>query len=85
MIAAASPTHLALGTGPITGGGSVTYTLYVSTDGGSDWALAVTDPEVLDVNGPGSAFLGFEDLSVGRWVGFRGAIWTTEDGGAHWT
>jgi hypothetical protein len=85
VIAAASPTHLALGTGPITGSGSVTYTLYVSTDAGSHWALAVSDPEVLDVAGPGSSFLGFEDSSVGRWVGFEGAIWTTDDGGAHWT
>lgn len=85
VIAAASPTHLALGTGPITGSGSVTYTLYVSTDAGSHWALAVSDPEVLDVAGPGSSFLGFEDSSVGRWVDFEGAIWTTDDGGAHWT
>jgi hypothetical protein len=85
VIAAASPTHLALATGPINGSGPVIYTLYVSTDGGSHWTLAVRDPEVLDPNGPGSAFLGFEDPLFGRWVGFEGAIWTTEDGGAHWT
>jgi photosystem II stability/assembly factor-like uncharacterized protein len=85
VIAAASPTHLALATGPITGSGSVTYTLYVSTDGGSNWTLAVSDPEVLDPAGPGSAYLGFEDSLFGRWVGFEGAIWTTEDGGTHWS
>ncbi len=83
-IASASPTHLALATGPIGGGGPFTYLLYVSTDGGAHWALAVSDPEQTDVAAPYSAYLGFEDPLVGRWVGFEGAIWTTYDGGAHW-
>ena len=85
LIAAASPTHLALATGPTTGSGPITYTLYVSADGGAHWSLAVRDPEYLDAAAPGSAFLGFEDALVGRWVGFEGAIWTTQDGGALWT
>jgi photosystem II stability/assembly factor-like uncharacterized protein len=46
--------------------------------------LAVSHAELLDVAAPGSAFLGFEDSLFGRWVGSEGAIWTTEDGGAHW-
>jgi photosystem II stability/assembly factor-like uncharacterized protein len=85
LLAAASPTHLALATAPINGSGPITYTLYVSTDGGAHWRLAVSDPEVLDAAALGSAFLGFEDSLFGRWVGFEGTIWTTEDGGAHWT
>jgi photosystem II stability/assembly factor-like uncharacterized protein len=85
LIAAANPTHLALATGPTTGSGPITYTLYVSVDGGAHWSLAVSDPEYLDPAAPGSAFLGFEDSLVGRWVGFETAIWTTENGGAHWT
>jgi len=85
LIAAASPTHLALATAPMNGNGPVTYTLYVSADGGAHWSLAVSDPEYLDAAAPGSAFLGFEDSVVGRWVGFERAIWTTEDGGATWT
>ncbi|MGA8635926.1 MAG: sialidase family protein [Candidatus Dormiibacterota bacterium] len=85
LIAAASPTHLALATGPTTGSGPITYTLYVSGDGGAHWSLAVSDPEYLDAAAPGSAFLGFEDSLVGRWVGFERAIWTTQDGGALWT
>ena len=85
LIAAASPTHLALATAPTTGSGPITYTLYVSADGGAHWSLAVSDPEYLDPAAPGSAFLGFEDPLVGRWVGFEGAIWTTQDGGVLWT
>ena len=83
-IAAASPTHLVLATGPISGSGPITYTLYVSSDAGAHWALAASAPEQLDAAAPYSAFLGFEDSLVGRWVGFEGAIWTTYDGGAHW-
>jgi photosystem II stability/assembly factor-like uncharacterized protein len=85
LIAAASPTHFALATAPTTGSGPLTYTLYVSADGGAHWSLAVSDPEYLDAAAPGSAFLGFEDSLVGRWVGFEGAIWTTENAGALWT
>ena len=85
LIAAASATHLALATAPTTGFGPITYTLYVSADGGAHWSLAVSDPESLNAAAPGSAFLGFEDSLVGRWVGFEGAIWTTQDGGALWT
>jgi len=85
LIAAASSTHLALTTASTTGSGPVTYTLYVSSDGGAHWSLAVRDPEYLDSAAPGSAFLGFEDSLVGRWVGFERAIWTTQDGGARWT
>ena len=85
LIAAASPTHLALATAPTTGGDPVTYTLYVSVDGGAHWSLTVSDPEYVDTAAPGSAFLGFEDPLVGRWVGFEGAIWTTQNGGTLWT
>jgi hypothetical protein len=84
LIAAASPTHLALATGPTTGSGPITYRLYVSADGGAHWSLAVSDPEYLDAAAPGSAFLGFEDSLVGRWVDYEEAIWTTQDGGATW-
>jgi hypothetical protein len=84
LIAAASPGHLAVATAPLTGSGPNTYTLYVSTDAGAHWVLAVSDAELLDVAAPGSAFLGFEDSLSGRWVGSEGAIWTTEDAGAHW-
>lgn len=85
VIAAASATHLAVATAPTTGSGLITYTLYVSTDGGAHWSVAVSDPEYLDAAAPGGAFLGFEDSLVGRWVGFEGAIWTTQDGGLLWT
>jgi photosystem II stability/assembly factor-like uncharacterized protein len=58
--------------------------MYVSTDGGAHWVLTVSDAEVLDSAAPGSAFLGLQDSTVGRWVGYEGAIWTTYDGGPHW-
>lgn len=84
IIAAASATHLVVANASTRGSGPVTYTLHASTDGGQQWSTPVTDPEVLDQAAPGSAFLGFEDALVGRWVGYEGAIWTTRDGGTHW-
>jgi hypothetical protein len=84
QIAAASPTRLSVATGPISGSGTVTYTLLSSTDTGAHWRTAVSDLEPLDARAPGSSFLGFEDANFGRWVGDEHAIWTTDDGGLRW-
>jgi photosystem II stability/assembly factor-like uncharacterized protein len=84
VIAAASRTHLVVATGPGGGSGPVIYRLAVSADGGAHWKTVITDRERINPSAPGSAFLGFEDAEVGRWVGYERAIWTTQDGGMHW-
>jgi photosystem II stability/assembly factor-like uncharacterized protein len=83
-IAAASASHVIASTGSVFGSGPTSFTVWASTNGGRDWRTAVTDPEQLESSTPPSAFLGFEDSSVGRWVGYPRAIWTTMDAGAHW-
>jgi photosystem II stability/assembly factor-like uncharacterized protein len=85
LITAASSTHLVVADGPVGGSGTHTYRLAASFDGGLHWRTVVFDRERLSPRAPGSAFLGFEDARVGRWVGWERAIWTTRDGGAHWT
>jgi photosystem II stability/assembly factor-like uncharacterized protein len=84
MIAAPSATQLVVANGGASGNGQVTFSLAISTDGGLTWRRVVTDHELIDPAAPGSAFLGFEDAAVGRWVGDGRAIWTTQDGGLHW-
>jgi photosystem II stability/assembly factor-like uncharacterized protein len=59
-----------------------TSTVCMSTDGGASWRTA---PDVT-VGSEGVAFLGFESAQVGRVVTNGGrTIWTTRDGGLHWT
>ncbi len=84
LIAAASPSHLVVADGPVSGNGPYTYRLAVSTDGGLHWNAVITDRERINAAAPASAFLGFENAKVGRWVGDERAIWTTSDGGVHW-
>jgi photosystem II stability/assembly factor-like uncharacterized protein len=84
LVAAASAAHLVVADGPISGEGKHTYRLAASADAGRHWRNVVTDRERLDPAAPGSAFLGFEDARVGRWVGWERTIWTTHDAGLHW-
>jgi photosystem II stability/assembly factor-like uncharacterized protein len=86
LIAVPSPGTLVVGSPPTSGGGPVTSTLSVSTDGGSDWETAVTDQVNLTATPLGtSLWLGFEDAMTGRWMGDDQTIWTTTDGGTDWT
>ena len=84
LIAAASSTVLAVASPPVSGSGPYTYRLLASADGGATWSTSISDPEVLAVNAPGIAFLGFQDGKAGRWIGDATAIWSTDDGGTHW-
>ena len=84
LIAAASPSHLVVADGPVSGNGPHTYHLAVSTDGGLHWSAVITDRERINAAAPASAILGFENAKVGRWVGDERAIWTTRDGGVDW-
>ncbi|MHB8452718.1 MAG: neocarzinostatin apoprotein domain-containing protein [Mycobacteriales bacterium] len=84
LLSAASPTTLCVATGGMGGGGAFTAQLLVSTDAGRHWTTAATDTQQLT---PAStpAWLGFETAQVGRWIGDPHAVWTTNDGGLHWT
>jgi len=85
LVAAASPTTLAVSTGPMSGSGPFTAELFVSTDGGLHWTTAATDHHELVPQAGPSGWLGFETAQVGRWVSGPRAIWTTHDGGRSWT
>jgi len=83
VLAAATVGRLAYATSATSGGGPYTSSLLVSTDGGQHWAVAARDPQ--QITGQVPAWLGFETAEVGRWVGDPHSVWTTRDGGAHWT
>lgn len=84
QLAAASSTTLAASTGATGGAGPFTARLFVSTDGGQHWTTAISDPqEITSLGVP--AWLGFETAHVGRWIGDPHSVWTTEDGGDHWS
>jgi photosystem II stability/assembly factor-like uncharacterized protein len=84
VIAAASPGVIAVASGATGGGGSFTAQLLVTVDGGRHWSTAATDTQDLTAGGaPGWA--GFETPLAGQWLGDPHGVWTTTDGGAHWT
>ena len=84
ILAAASPTTIAIASSALGGSGTDTAQLLVTTDGGRRWVTAATDTQNL-VNGSVPAALGFETPNVGQWVGDPHGVWTTTDGGLHWT
>jgi hypothetical protein len=84
-IAMASPADIVVATSDMSGGGPIDYEVDVSHDGGRTWKTAVTDPQDLTGLIVNRAFLGFESTKVGRWVGYPRSIWTTTDGGDHWS
>jgi hypothetical protein len=83
-IAMGSPGDIVVATPPTGGSGQFGFEADVSHDGGRTWMTAVTDVEDIGETG-GGAFLGFQSTRVGRWVGYPRTIWTTTDGGDHWT
>lgn len=85
MIAAADPAHLVVASTPVTANGPHAYLLLSSDDGGRHWRRAVTDTERFDPRVPATGYLGFQDATVGRWVAYPDALWTTHDAGTHWT
>jgi photosystem II stability/assembly factor-like uncharacterized protein len=85
MVAVASANTIVAATGEAGGSGPFTYTLERSTNGGLSWRTVVRDPETLTSSTPGESYLGFVSPSVGHWIGYGNRLWTTTDGGAHWT
>lgn len=69
--------------------GETSKGLVVSFDGGQHWRVVesgansggTSDSTDSDYN----PFLGFETPSTGRWTEYPRTIWTTRDGGLHWT
>jgi photosystem II stability/assembly factor-like uncharacterized protein len=84
LIAAASASVLAVASPPVSGSGPYTYRLLASADGGATWSSSISDPELLAVNAPGTAFLAFQDSKSARWIGGATTIWSTDDGCNHW-
>jgi photosystem II stability/assembly factor-like uncharacterized protein len=85
MVAVASANTIVAATGEAGGSGPFTYTLERSTNGGLSWRTVVRDPETLTSSTPGESYLGFVSPTVGHWIGFGNKLWTTTDGGEHWT
>lgn len=89
LVAAASPTTIAVASGATGGSGTVTARLLVTTDGGRHWVAAATDKQNLSnanpITGSAPGWLGFETPLAGQWLGDPHGVWTTTDGGLHWT
>ena len=85
MVAVASANTIVAATGEAGGSGPFTYTLERSTNVGLSWRTVVRDPETLTSSVPGESYLGFVTSSVGHWIGYGNKLWTTTDGGEHWT
>jgi hypothetical protein len=89
QIAATSPTHVVLGTGPVNyydgPRDSHTFELIDSTDGGSQWSTTANDHGTQDNEVVPNGFLGFESAQLGWWVADPRYIWATGDGGSQWT
>jgi photosystem II stability/assembly factor-like uncharacterized protein len=83
LLAAATPSTLAVATGATGGSGAFTAQLLVSTDAGTRWTTVATDTQQL-TQATIPAWLGFETSQVGRWISGPHRIWTTHDGGLHW-
>jgi hypothetical protein len=85
MVAAASARTIVVASGNVNGGGPFTYMVETSTNGGASWKTVVRDPETLTSSTPGQSYLAFVTPTVAHWIGFGNKLWTTTDGGAHWT
>jgi photosystem II stability/assembly factor-like uncharacterized protein len=84
LLAAASPTTLAVSTGATGGSGAFTARLLVTTDAGRHWTTVATETQqILQAGVP--AWLGFETSQTGWWASAPHSVWSTKDGGLHWT
>lgn len=89
LVAAAGPVTMAVASDALVGNGTSTAKLLMTTDGGRSWVTAATDTQNLStwnpIIGNTPAALDFETPLVGQWLGDPHGIWTTTDGGLHWT
>ena len=90
VIASASANTIVAATAGIGGSGlgeneSFIFTLERSSNGGVTWRTVVRDREMLTSSTPGGNYLSFVSQTVGHWIGYGNKLWTTTDGGEHWT
>jgi hypothetical protein len=87
MLAAVGAKTIVLASGGVGGAGPFTYMVETSTNGGVAWRTVVRDREILSVGGyeRAESYLGFVNSSFGHWIGYGNRLWTTTDGGEHWT
>ena len=85
LVATASQGTIALASGPSGGNGKDSTTLFMTTDGGGQWVTAATDPQDLGGGASIPPTVSFETPLAGQWLGDAHGIWTTADGGLHWT
>jgi len=83
LISAASASRIATATGPVVGSGTRTAKLLITSDGGATWRTAATDTFRLGT--VAVAWLGFETSHVGWWVADTHNVFSTIDGGVHWS
>jgi hypothetical protein len=79
-----SASNLFVGSAGMAGTGPAQWVLLASGDGGQTWRQAVVQNGKAEPNFAAQTFLGFENSTVGRWVGYPSNIWETTDGGAQW-
>jgi photosystem II stability/assembly factor-like uncharacterized protein len=84
FITAASPATIAVASAATGGNGTYTARLLVTTDGGRRWVTVATDTQDLAADGA-PAWAGFETPLAGQWLADPHGVWTTTDGGLHWT
>jgi photosystem II stability/assembly factor-like uncharacterized protein len=91
LVASASPATIAVASGQVGGSGRYTARLLVTTDGGKHWVTAATDSQHLTsdaldpTSGGAPAWIGFQTPLAGHWLADPHGIWSTTDGGRHWT
>jgi hypothetical protein len=83
-LALTSASNLFVGSAGMPGKGSAQWILMASQDGGQTWKQAVAQSGKDQPYFPAQTFLGFENSSIGRWVGYPYSIWETTNGGTQW-
>jgi hypothetical protein len=83
-LAVTNASNLFVGTAGTAGTGPAQWVLLASQDGGQTWRRAVVQNGKVEPNFGAQTFLGFENSTVGRWVGYPYNIWETTDGGTQW-
>jgi photosystem II stability/assembly factor-like uncharacterized protein len=83
-LAVTSAFTLFVGTSEVLGSGTEHYLLLFSHDGGQTWETTVSEAGSAESYVGSTRFLGFENPSVGGWVGDPHYVWRTTDGGTTW-
>lgn len=85
LLAAASPTTVAVASTAAGGSGPFTAELLVSTDNGFHWTTAATDHYDIQPNVLQPGWLGFPTPQTGLWLAGPNRLWDTRNGGHTWS